>query len=188
MSQRNGLAWSQSQVPRRFGDAVSRMLLAPPPELPHAREAAAAEVALTFGLPWLAADLAHRVPARRPGDARAGAVIAGLDARPDSDRSTTPARSKGTPVVTARLTAAFRRAVAPELSQSEARTAIEGLLRNGRARANMSRRHRGERLYPGSRIVVHHRRPDIAIVVRRGQAVGLRLRGRTIALSSASAS
>lgn len=157
------------------------MLLTPPPPPAHVRAVAAAEVALALGVPWLARRLASEVLAVRPADARALAVFASVSELPRRHVAATgAARSRSAVHVNRRVVRAYRSAVAPHLNEQEARIAIEGVLRYGHSRATPSRRHRGEPLAPGSWIVRHHQRPAVAIVVRGGCAISLRVNGRTI--------
>ena len=156
------------------------MLLAPPSQPPCRRDVAAAEVALALRLPWTARRLAAGVLAARPSDARALAVMAALGGNEHGTEAGVAAVTRTGLQIGMRITNAYRTAVAPDLTEEEARLAIEGIVRQGHTRAAASRRHRGEPLPTGSRIVVHHRRPRLAVVLRGARVISLRLDGRTI--------
>lgn len=158
---------------------MSRMLLAPAPQPRPVRDVAAAEIALALGLPWRASDLARRALGPRPDDTRALAVLAAIDRGHEDADPPNRLPAHGT-LIGDRVTRAYRSAVAPELTHDEARAALEGLLLTGHARPTASRRHRGEPLPRGGTVVVHHRRPEVALVVRGGRAISLRVNGRTV--------
>lgn len=143
-----------------------------------ARAAAAGEVALILGRLWDARKLAGEALAADPGCARALALYAKLDRWHAASSARTVDRPPGR--IPSNVAESYRSRVDPSLSHAEATAAVAAIMAHGRRRPRASRRHRGEPLRPGSLIVVHHSRPDVAIVMRNGRATGLRLRGRTV--------
>jgi len=159
-----------SLIPRssRQDQAMSGPAIALPALPRSVRAAAAAEIALELGRPWLARDLVARALSEDPACERALAVGYRV-------RSSGSSRSASSAVV-----GALRAVAVPEASRAETAAVLAAILEHGHARVRPSRRHRGEPLRAGSRLIVHHALADVAIVVRGRRPIGVRLRGRPI--------
>lgn len=149
---------------------MSGPALASPPLPEPVRAAAAAEIAVELGRPWLARALAARALSADPACHRALVVHERLHGVGFAPRRH----------LTSDIGAALVAGVLPDVSRAEAAAIVVAILEHGHSRARPSHRHRGEPLRAGSRLVVHHALPDVAIVVRARRAIGVRLRGQTI--------